>query len=116
MRSSDPKGSNLGPVLFNIFISDTDSGIKCTLCKFADDTIEGRDDIQRVLDKLEKWTHMNQMRFKRANCKVLHLGQDNPTRVYRLGEKLLESSPVEKDVGILMDKKMDISQQCVLAA
>ncbi|GAB0176248.1 hypothetical protein GRJ2_000090000 [Grus japonensis] len=101
-----------------------DSGIECTLSKFANDTklcgvvdmLEGRDAIQRDLDRFARWSPVNRMKFNKVKCKVLHVGQDNPKHNSRLGEEWIESSPEEKDLRVLIDEKLNMTWQCELAA
>jgi len=73
--------------------------------------------VQQDLDRLESWAERrNLMKFKKGKCRVLHLGRNNPMHQYRLGADLLGSSSVERDLAVLVDDRLTVSQQCALAA
>ncbi|GAB0179923.1 triadin [Grus japonensis] len=62
VTSGIPQEPVWGPGLFDIFVGDMDSGIECTLSRFADNIkpcgavniLEGRDAIQRDHNRLER--------------------------------------------------------------
>ena len=56
------------------------------------------------------------MRFNKSKWRVLHLGRNNRTYQYRLGDDLLERSSEDKDLGVLVDDRLTTSRQCALMA
>lgn len=64
---------------------------------------------------LEKWDGWNFMKFNTEKHKVLLLVWNNPMHQYMLWVTHLESSLTEKNLGVLMDTKLNMSQQRALA-
>jgi len=56
------------------------------------------------------------MKLNEEKGKVLPLIRNNLRDLYTMGANLLESSFTEKDLGVLMDSKLTVSQQYTLTA
>ncbi|TRZ18401.1 hypothetical protein HGM15179_008708 [Zosterops borbonicus] len=66
--------------------------------------------------RLSKRPHGNPIGFNNTKCKVLHLGWGNPQYQHSLGHEQIESSLGEKDLGLLVDERLDMTQPCALTA
>uniref|UniRef100_A0A8C5R0U2 Reverse transcriptase domain-containing protein n=1 Tax=Leptobrachium leishanense TaxID=445787 RepID=A0A8C5R0U2_9ANUR len=124
VTSGVPQGSVLGPILFNIFISDIAEGINGKVCLFAEDTkICNRVDVPggisqmtNDLGKLKKWSELWQLSFNVDKCKIMHLGRKNPRAEYRIFDTVLTSTSEERDLGVIISEDLRVSSQCNRAA
>ena len=114
----------LGPARFNILMHDLDEGTECIFSKFTDDTGTGRgihlpEDrmaLQKDLDRLGHRAEANPMSFNKTECQVLHFGHNNFVQCCCLGAEWLESCTEEKNLRVLVDSQLSMSQQRVQVA
>ncbi|KAJ7423501.1 hypothetical protein BTVI_09535 [Pitangus sulphuratus] len=65
---------------------------------------------------MDQWAGANYIRFNKVKCCDLHFSHNNPMQHYRLGEEWLESCLAEKDLVVLVDIWLKMSQQCAQVA
>ena len=63
---------------------------------------------------MESWATINKLRFNKSGCNVLHPGRNNCKYQYRLGNDMLERSSEDKDLGVMVDNRLAMNQQCTL--
>ncbi|KAJ7418993.1 rna-directed dna polymerase from mobile element jockey-like [Willisornis vidua] len=120
------EGRSAGPALGKAqpLRSKAGDGPEHTLSTSASNTkLEGVADvpggsvsIQRDLSGLEKWDNRNFMEFSKENFQILHSGRNNHRNQYLLENTQLESSLAEKDLGVLVITKLNMSQKHTFVA
>ena len=110
--------------MFLIFINDLPLKVLSPLSLFADDSKiftrivdkeneakihenSGKDVLQQDLCNVLEWAKKWKMEFNVDKCKILHIGNNNPKHKYNMDGKELIETEEEKDLGILMDCKLD---------
>ncbi|RMC12864.1 hypothetical protein DUI87_10389 [Hirundo rustica rustica] len=113
------QGSILGLVLFNLSMAWMKAQ-SALLSKFDTklggevESPEGCAALQKDLDRMERGTERNILKFETGKCSAFSLGRNNPRHQQRLGADLRGSSSAERDLRVLVDNKLSVSQQCVV--
>lgn len=118
--SGVPQGSNLGPLLFLIFINDLPSEVKCDHLLFADDlkiylritSIEDCIILQNELDRVVAWCTNNSLKLNVSKCKYLTFTRKLQfVRFnYNVNGNIIERCTEFKDLGVIFDSQLSFSQ------
>lgn len=126
-NSGLPQGCHLGPTLFVLFINDIIQAIgdKVFVSLFADDVkiakIINIDldivTLQEAINQLKNWCETNRLSLNLYKCPVLSITRRNVTQTvqhrYQFGDYNFTNVTEQKDLGILIDSKMNFAQHII---
>ena len=117
--SGVPQGSNLGPLLFLMFVNDIVDYITCEKLLFADDiklfskvaNSADSHSIQCSLNQVINWCQLNHLNLNISKCFVVRFTRSaSPVHYgYSLGNNVLEDKKLVTDLGVSFDAKLSFS-------
>ena len=114
-----PQGTVLAPIMFLIYINDLGEDVSNSsyISMFADDAkIQRRiinenscKELQEDINKIKAWSEKWKMEFNVDKCHVLRFGESSmrPVWQYKLGEETVPSAEKEKDLGVVINHKLE---------
>ena len=112
-----PQGSVLGPILFVIFINDMPNLVRNSCKLFADDakiytsikTNADTSSLKGDINSLSQWSQIENLLFNEEKFKSLRIGKESTAQTYQMHGHELKQVGEEKDLGVIFDKKTQIS-------
>jgi hypothetical protein len=124
--SGVPQGSNLGPLLFNVFINDVVNVLKCHVLMYADDMklfdcISSADDcvsLQNDLNSLDRWCEENKLQLNVEKCTVMSYTRKLSPIVfpYSINNIVLSRTSSYRDLGVIMESDLSFKSHILSAA
>ena len=117
--SGVPQGSNLGPLLFLLFMNDLCEHIDCEMLLYADDMklfFEINSDydchhLQNQLSSFETWCGLNHLTLNVSKCKILTYTLKKSPLIfpYKLNGNVIERTHETRDLGVTFDSKLSFA-------
>ena len=119
LKSGVPQGSNLGPLLFNIFVNDLVTSVSDSMAlQYADDVKICRsihtpvdcELLQKDIDAIHLWCCANSLVLNPTKTKVVSFSRKaNVVHPYTLDGSEISRSSVVRDLGILIDSRLNFN-------